>query len=518
MKLNSRKTKQSTHVNFDGGKSYNLKDPFTRLRMVCASCFFGEPQYYKQEKDNKKPKALSEKIYDALEDYVPVFDDLWQKLSPSQTIEKAIDECLDKDPEDTLKIAVALRNEDYMRITPQVILVRAAMHPKTRGTGIIRYFADEICKRGDEPMVCFSYFRKAFPGQKFPQNLKKALRDILESFDDYVISKYKLEKNEVTMKDIIKYTHAYSNSIKKLFEGKQKQTEKIWNSIVSNSKEKDNKKTWEKALSKMPHMALLRNLRNLEKNGIAPEKWKDNLLKGVKFGKQFPFRYWSAFNAVSDEKTKDIVEEAMELSFDNVPTFKGKTLCLSDNSGSARGTTTSELGTVQISTIGNLSSIVVCKKSDDADFVVFGDKAIKIPCRKKSSTFDILKEANEAPVGGATEAGLWIWLRNAIDKKIHYDRIFVFSDMQAGYGQLYGSYNVIRSNKASQTCGHIYISVSSLIREYREKVNPNCSLFLIQTAGYTDTIMPEFYDNTFIIGGWSQGVIRFAQEMEKIFQ
>jgi hypothetical protein len=43
-------------------------------------------------------------------------------------------------------------------------------------------------------------------------------------------------------------------------------------------------------------------------------------------------------------------------------------------------------------------------------------------------------------------------------------------------------------------------------------------IYLVQTAGYQDTLVPEFYDKTFIIGGWSTGILNFAKEMENIFK
>ena len=39
----------------------------------------------------------------------------------------------------------------------------------------------------------------------------------------------------------------------------------------------------------------------------------------------------------------------------------------------------------------------------------------------------------------------------------------------------------------------------------------------MQVAGYQDTIMPEFYDKTYILGGWSAGVIKFASRMSQQF-
>lgn len=57
----------------------------------------------------------------------------------------------------------------------------------------------------------------------------------------------------------------------------------------------------------------------------------------------------------------------------------------------------------------------------------------------------ILKQAQDisktqgSKVGRATENGIWIFFRDAIRQKQHWDNIFIYSDMQAGHGGLYGT-------------------------------------------------------------------------------
>jgi hypothetical protein len=63
-----------------------------------------------------------------------------------------------------------------------------------------------------------------------------------------------------------------------------------------------------------------------------------------------------------------------------------------------------------------------------------------------------------------------------------------------------------------------YIDVGKLINAYRAKVNPKVNVFLIQVAGYHDTILPEFYKRTYILGGWSEGIFRFAAQMAGMMQ
>ena len=54
-KLNSKrpsreqKARECSHLNFMGGTSFDINDPFLRLRIVAASSFFGEPKYYSDQ-------------------------------------------------------------------------------------------------------------------------------------------------------------------------------------------------------------------------------------------------------------------------------------------------------------------------------------------------------------------------------------------------------------------------------------------------------------------------------------
>ena len=532
-RLNSRKVSQherevkESHRNFMGGVSFDINDPFVRLRIVASSSFFGEPKYYEdQEKTAHKSKSyngatkVSKNMYGKLvENLGEISPWSWRELGARKTMERCIDECLDKDPRRTLEIAVKIRNEDMMRSTPQVILVRAAVHKSTKGTSLIREFAPKICKRGDEPAAGLAYFFDEYGRGKLPNSLKRAWKSILEGFNDYTISKYRMENNKVRTVDVCSLVHANSEAINKLFNGKQKQT-KTWNSIISNadnSTKEKREKNWRKAISGMPHMALLRNLRNLAENGIDVSEVRDNLVGGVADGKQLPFRYLSAFYSLGKYPDyQDAVEECLEASMENVPHFRGKTACLSDNSGSARGTMTSELGTVKISYIGNMMSVITAKSSDNGYVGIFGDRLEMVPIRKKSSVFDDMKKCNDIgnKIGGATENGIWLFFDKAIREKEHWDNIFVYSDMQAGHGGLYGQNP---SDYPDYKMAGAYIDVAKLVRDYRRNVNPKVMIYLVQIAGYVDTILPEFYNRTFIIGGWSTGVIRFAKEMEDIF-
>ena len=155
--------------------------------------------------------------------------------------------------------------------------------------------------------------------------------------------------------------------------------------------------------------------------------------------------------------------------------------------------------------------MLTAKRAEDGYVGVFGDELKVFPVGKTSSVFDDLKKVNRAGdhIGHDTEHGVWLFWDKAIREKEHWDHVFVYSDMQAGHGGLYGTggYDQYRWKNGR------HIDVAKLVAEYRKKVNPNVQVYLVQVAGYQDTLIPEVYPRTHILGGWGDGILRYAARM-----
>jgi hypothetical protein len=533
--INVKKSeKVESHLNWMGGKSFDLKNPVAKLRMAASSCFFGEPQYYhKDSNDNRykcamPPYSASASLTSSQLDYLRRTLDAqdpkeWRSMTPAQMMENAIDESLKADPEATLVEAARLRNEDFIRTTPQVILVRAANMPEIKHTGLVRQYAKEIIKRADEPAVGLAYQLSTY-GEKapIPNSLKKAWRDALCRFDEYQLGKYKMENRDVKLVDVVNLVHPNSDAVNKLANGLLTNTGKTWEAIIS--AKGSAAESWSEAIKVMGHMAMLRNIRNFLKVGLKPDDFIGKLVSGAKYGKQLPFRYYSAYNSVkvgSPPEVLDAIEDCLMISVNNMPKFSGKTMSLCDNSGSAWGTMTSSAGTMTIANIANLTGVLAGMVSDSGYLGVFGDNLKTMPIRKRSSVFDQLNTASKVgqTVGGGTENGIWLFWRDAINKKEHWDNVFIFSDMQAGHGGLYGLNSAEYSDyiwPGRRMYSNAFIDVPKLINRYRAKVNKNVKVYLVQVAGYQDTLVPEFYKNTYILGGWGEGLFKFAHAMSNL--
>lgn len=501
------KHKDEQVVNYMNGISYTT-NPLLELEMVAASSIFGEKSYYKN--DGVKDKKLN---------------------TTTSTFIEACDNALSYDFKGVLELAKKLRYEYNMRLNPALIMVRAVMHEGRKAfnkenKAFMRACIEDVINIPTDIWNQFELWM-FFNGtkNKLPSLLKRAWADKLNSTKKYQLAKYKTKAKII---DLVRICHANSEDINELMKSgtiEVTDEESTWEKLRSEGK------NWTKILEStyIPHMALLKNLR-----GIATEVSKDTLKQvlellenGVEKGKQFPFRYWSALNAIKTSNPRvpneGLIEESLNRCLDkamsNFPKLKGKTICLSDNSGSAWGALTTEYGSTKVAEIDNLSSVMTAVNSDEGYVGIFGDRLEIESVNKRDgvlSQLDRIQSKHSHSIGGSTENGIWLFFDEAIKKKIHYDNIFIYSDMQAGHGGLYGL-NSRDYSKYLYKNSSRYIDVLKLVQEYRRNVNPKVNVFSVQTAGYDNSVLPENEYRTSILTGWTGKETVYAQVLIDIW-
>lgn len=519
--------------NFMGGDSY-VYSPLATLKMISASSIFGEPSYYRDGgigKRSTRYSARGNEIWSKLLDYI-IIPKEYNGKSTTEIMTDAIDAALDYDYEGTLNWAVELRTVYNIRLNPQIIMVRAAIHPKrkefTANNKInFRFINCQVMQRADEPMVQIAYYLFINKGKKnnIPNIIKRSWSDKLSSLKPYAINKYK--NAEIGMINAVRICHANSENINELMSTGDIQvsnSETTWEQMRSAGKD------WMYILENcnISHMALIRNLRNIfsEIDNIAiADAVIAELKRGVLHGKQFPFRYYSAYKAIrdSDVHHKDILLDALEdcvdIAIENMPQLSGKTICLTDNSGSAWGTIPTEYGSVTVAEIDNLSSILTAKRSDEGYVGVFGDRLKIIPISKNDKVLRKLSEINKIgkEIGMSTEGGIWTFFQKITKNKDKFDNIFIYSDMQAGHGQLYGtSSQQTEYRNAECSCG-MYINIFQCLLNYRRQVNKDVNMFSVQTAGYNNSVLPEYAYRTSMMSGWTGKEALFAKMLIDIW-
>lgn len=526
--------KNKTVLNFMGGTSYEI-NPIDTLKMVTASSIFGEPQYYRDGAfDSAK---VLDGIY-GINRYFAKYSisemDKYKGMKTSALMEKIIDDALEYNFKETILWAKTLRTEYLMRLNPQVIMVRAAIHPKR-----VEFSASNpelfsktnlaVMQRGDDVISQMTYYLFITKDKKnLPNILKRSWAKKVSSMSRYELYKYR--NHGLGLIDVIRISHAKGENIDELMKTgtiDMPEDNTTWETLRASGM------SWDEITDKINfnHMALVRNLRGIfsEVNNLAKcEKLMKRLKDGVLKGKQFPFRYMSAYKNVSKNESvnhraliSDTLEECLDISCNNLPKLKGKSAFLSDNSGSAWGTCNSEYGSVTIAEIGNLSSVIGAVNSDEGYVYTFGDRLIEHSISKRDGILNqaqnISKE-DRSKVGGGTENGIWLFFEKAIKGKIVWDNIFIYSDQQAGHGGLYGYGNDIARCRKMECCTHgEYIDVAKLISVYRKEVNPKVNVYCIQTAGYNNVLVPENGYRTSILYGWTGKELVYADAMNKFW-
>ena len=516
-------------TNFMGGISYRL-NPIDTLRMVTASGIFGEPKYYRSGAETQDGVFKLDKLF---REYAVIGDHFTGKKT-SEVMQQVIQEALDYDFEATIRWALTLRTEYMMRLNPQVIMVMAAMHKdrpafNAAHPGLFSGINCGVMSRADEPasqLACYLYLNGS--KRNLPNVLKRGWASRLESLNAYQVHKYR--NTGLGMIDVVRICHACSpllDELMKTGDVRITESETTWETMRSGGA------SWQTICESgvLGHMALLRNLRGIfseVEDSALCKKLLEDLKAGVKGGRQYPFRYYSALQAVRGQPgvchlplLMDALEECMDIACENMPVLRGRTMCLSDNSGSAWGSCTSEYGTVTVAVIDNLSGVITARNSEEGYVGKFGDSLRIFPISKRNGVLaqtELITKEKYDDVGGNTENGMWIFFRDAIDRKEHWDNIFIYSDMQAGHGGLYGT-DEGKAEYAARGfgCHGTYIDVAKLIAEYRRKVNPKVNVFCVQTAGYHNVLVPEYGYRTNILYGWTGKELLFADAMIRLW-
>lgn len=554
--------------NFMGGTSFEPNDPMIKLKICTLSYIFGEKTYYqKVEKKNKieKRNKQCKNVYENAKEYflypTPTFE------SRDETFKRAVTDALNFDFKKTLEHAVVCRNEFKMRNTTAFILAIAANHPdretfNNKNPKFFRNILKECWKLPSDAIGLINAWKFLYGSKsKCPTFIvKRAFTDFLE-----VVKPYQQEKYRRYVIDMMRLARPSKKILEKnptlvtlMKEGSLDLDDKDvkWETHRSNGLSW--KETFEVMNKNIPHLAALRNIRGFcaEDPGIdIVKEYLENLLGGVEKGKEFPFRYITAYKEIQkcfenantqrssgknkkfskkpviiDSKYKEIVlkylEACLQKSIENYPKLRGDVICLSDNSGSARNTFNSEYGTETIANIGNLSSLLTGICAEGRGVVgVFGDTLKLYEVDKSRSILEQYDEINSMgnTVGGSTENGVFMFFKKALEnpKEYRFDQWFCYSDMQVGHGGLFGCDPDIKNqgflwgnNKHSQS----FINIHKCIEEYRKKVNPKFNTFMVQTAGYDNTVAPEALIRGATLSGWTGKEAYYADQYDLLWK
>ncbi len=416
----------------------------------------------------------------------------------SEDMQKTIVNVIKTEPEFVSKLAIFARRVFHMRSVSHVLT--AYLAHENEGKPYVRNTVKGVTVRGDDVTEIMAFYINTFGKRPIPNSLKKGINDVIVNFDEYTLAKYKGEKKTVKMRDLLcicrpsPKTPEQSEMWKRCIEGKLA-VPVTWETELSQNG--NNKETWEKLIDsgKVGYMAYLRNLRNIlqaEPSNLQTVLDTIENPERVKKSKQLPFRYLSAYKAVSDmagSKVFDALENALEVSVENMPKLSGTTVIAVDVSGSMSWQISSK-SNIRYYEIAVLLGLAANKICDNSIFYTFDTEINKFDF---SSRTPILETVQRISCGGGTD--MYLPFKEMIDKNIKADRIIILSD-----------------NECNRINWYSKKTVQQMADEYRKQTNQNLWVHAIDLAGYGTQ---QFHgDRTNIIAGWSEKVLDFINLAE----
>lgn len=556
-----KSTSSTEHLNHMNGISYDPENPLTQLEMMLYSSFLGQPTFYDPatDKDAQFENDIHTyaSIHTQLQNHL-LFPEYGSK-SRQRLFYETANKALDYNFEETLKLAKKARREFLMRKSPCELIAIAADHPqRTKFNNekplFFRNIVQDVCMIPND-MISILDSWKSLKGSKsqFPSFLDRAFKSILTKLRPYYANKYRR-----SCIDAARISHPRAtivlNELMKTGKMKVEEKDLPWETL------KCKHGCWIKTLDalewNMPHMAALRNIRGFAikvRDSKLIQKYCDMVESGVETGKQFPFRYLTAYEAVMNEKKpfyqrakninyykKEIrkcdleiiikcLENCIQKSIQNHPKLQGNVMAMSDNSGSAWHQFTSEYGSKTVAEIGNLSSLITALSCTGRGTIgFFGDDLLEYEVDKKKSFFENYKRIKEIVgergrnVGLNTENGIWLFFKRAMrnPKKYRYDHLFCYSDQQAGHGGLYGMDPEMDRQwiwQSEHRTSQKFIHVPLLVENYRNTIHQKINVFTVQTTGYNDTILPQTLNRYCILSGWTGNEVLYAEKMIQLW-
>lgn len=330
--------------------------------------------------------------------------------------------------EKVASMAVEARSEMQLRHAPLFIVRELA---RVKGNGpLVADLLPRIVQRADELSEFLAMYWKD-KRQPLSAGVKRGLASAFGKFNSYQLAKYNRD-GAVKLRDVLFLCHAKPKDLeqadvwKKLVDGTLESPD-TWE--VELSAGKDKKETWERLLSegKLGGLACLRNLRNMQKVGVAEGLIRERLDKGI--ARALPFRFVTA--ARYAPQLEDAIEKAMFKGLDDMEKLKGKTAFLVDVSGSMNYPISAKSETTRIDVACGLA-ILLREVAESAYIATFSMEYVELPPRRGFALRDAI-HASQLHTSTMLKAAL-----THMKETVQADRIIVITDEQSYDGILEG--------------------------------------------------------------------------------
>lgn len=317
------KAKEEVKFTHGGGKATSHQSAFQELQRAVCTCMLWENTFY------ESGNSIADRIKDL---------------------------CLQVEPDEIATLAVQARNDMKLRHVPLFLLVQLA-HLRYKKLPDTMY---QVIHRPDEMGELLSlYWKQNGKDKPVSNKLKDGLARVYTKFNEHALSKWNRD-SEVKLKDVMFLVHPKPSpdvlvqtsvkinalNKKNYQRGEVYRNYPLWKKVAEDNLETadtwevalsagmDKKATWERLLKedKLGDMAVLMNLRNMQKAGVDRQLIIKRLINWNPKSVVLPFRFITAAQHAPD--LEQHLGIAIQSALRNYPKLKGRTLFVIDVSGS----------------------------------------------------------------------------------------------------------------------------------------------------------------------------------------
>lgn len=385
-----------------------------------------------------------------------------------------------EDPQWTADFLRWLRTDGNMRSASLVgaaEAARALLAAKLPGG---RQIIASVLQRADEPGEMLAYWTSTH-GKNIPKPVKRGVADAIgKLYTEYCLLKYDTASKGFRFADVIDLVHpdakapwqgdlfkhaldrrhgrdeappvalamvSFNNWFRKvaaddpdhLFNTESlKRAGMTWEDALSLAGDRVSKRDlWQALIPTMGYMATLRNLRGFDEAGVSDEVAETVAARlsdpeQVARSKQFPFRFYAAFNAVGGLRWGHALEKALKASLANVPALSGRTLVLVDQSPSMFPgyyfSTQQQNRDIANADLAKLFGTAVALRADDATLAGYGNTSYPVPFRKSDAILKVMKDGFRIQDGTDTFGAV-------AQHYAGHDRVVIVTDEQNQVGR-----------------------------------------------------------------------------------
>jgi len=420
------------------------------------------------------------------------------------------------DHEFLAKATVYARENGYMRELP--IAAAVAMSAKDRE--LFQTIVHRVCRTPTDWRKFIDIARSGVFRSGVGRALKKEIIEAIRNMRAYHAIKYpaavrdmiriarpRESVNPAVIRYIMKNDHSGDEQLETLYrlkraENPSKAAEIIREGrlpyeVVTGSVRRMTPEVWEALLHVAPYLNLVRNLNNFSRNGVFEKE--DNLeyavsritdRDAIRKAMVFPFTLYIAHRMLETfpwtSTLKRALEEAIELSVDNVPELKGRICIASDVSWSMSSAMTGDRSVLQcIDVVGVFTGMLIKKCRDVPMLLPFNDDIRYDIAERVAAAETVVEMAQQFIANGGTSLSAPV--EELLRSRTELDYLIAFTDNEEWAGR----------------------DFMSTWQEYKRTVAPECKAYLVTLKPYRDFPVPPNYPDVHFIFGWSDAVIRY---------